>query len=210
MDLFAEGIENNSNKVLEKVEKLASKIKEKLQEIESYFDTTSDIVELEYELWEMTEGIDASEVEKTAKKIEMLNKQLVNQKEIVDASNVAYEEMVRLYGEGSMEAMEYKKQLLEEQVEYQKMQNELNETNQSYKDLSRTQKGWAKVAVDAVKAVSQAIKETAEVSDSAVEKNEETTNRIGENINELIDLFKSGKAKTNISNARDLRGVSYG
>ncbi len=211
MDLFAEGIEKNSDKVLEKVEKLANKIKEKFNEIQSYFQTTSDIAQLEYELWEMTEGIDASDTEKLAKKMELLNKQLSDQKEIVDANNEAYQEMVKLYGEGSVQAMEYKKQLLEEQVEYQKLQNELGETNKSYEDLTKKQRTWGDVAVETVRNVANAIKEATQTSDAVVAEQQEKSNRsLLDGISELTSLFKSGKAKTNISNARDLRSVSYG
>lgn len=200
-----------SDEVLEKVEKLAKKIKDKLSEIQSFFEATSDIAELEYELWEMTEGLDASDTEKTAKRLEMLNKQLSNQKEIVDANNEAYQEMVKLYGEGSVEAMEYKKALLEEQVEYQKLQNELNETNKTYEDLTQKQRTWASVAIDAVKSVANAIKESTQTADAIVAEQQEKSNRsLLDSISELTNLFKSGKAKTNISNARDLRSVSYG
>ena len=199
-----------SKKAIEKVEKLADEIKKRLDEIHGYFETTSDIAELEYEMWELTEGLDASEAEKAAKKIELLNKQLTDQKQIVDASSAAYEEMIKLYGEGSVEAMEYKKALLEEQVEYQKMQNELNETNKSYKQLAKSQRTWATVAVDAAKLVTSAFKETVQVSDAATTKNEKATSKISDDIKELISLFTSGKAKTAVSNARDLRSVSYG
>lgn len=200
-----------SEEVLEKVEKLAKKIKDKLSEIQGFFDATSDIAELEYELWEMTEGLDASETEKTAKRLEMLNKQLSDQKQIVDANAEAYAEMVKLYGEGSVQAMEYKKALLEEQVEYQKLQGELTETNKTYDDLTKKQVGWATIAIDAVKRVSSAIKEATQTTDSAVAEQQERSNRgLLDSVSELTNLFKSGKAKTNISNARDLRSVSYG
>ena len=211
MDLFAEGIEKNSKKVLEKVEKLAQKIKDKLGEIQSYFDTTIDIAEMEYQLWEMTEGIDATETEKAAKKLEMLNQQLADQKEVVEASNIAYQEMVKLYGEGSAEANEYKKTLLEEQIEYQKLSNELNETNSNYKELTKSQRTWATVAVEAVRTVSTAILESTQSSDNAVQKQQEkAVSDLNGNIGELVSLFKSGKAKTSVSNAREMRGVSYG
>jgi uncharacterized protein YoxC len=200
-----------SKEVLEKVEKLAQKVKDKLSEIQSFFDATSDIAELEYELWEMTEGLDASETEKTAKRLEMLNQQLSNQKEIVDANNEAYREMVKLYGEGSVQAMEYKKALLEEQVEYQKLQNELNETNDAYKGLAETQNIWQRMAVDAVRTVKSSFSESTKTSNSSVAEQQIRSNEeLNNNIGELVNLFKSGKAKTNISNARDLRGVSYG
>lgn len=200
-----------SEEVLEKVEKLAKKIKDKLSEIQGFFDATSDIAELEYELWEMTEGLDASETEKTAKRLEMLNQQLSDQKQIVDANAEAYAEMVKLYGEGSVQAMEYKKALLEEQVEFQKLQTEVNETNKTYDDLTEKQKTWASVAIDAVRSVARAIKESTKESNTSVaeqqRKNEEGLN---DSIAELINLFKTGKAKTNVANARELRGVSYG
>lgn len=200
-----------SEEVLEKAEKLAKKIKDKLNEIQSFFEATSDIAQLEYELWEMTEGIDASDTEKLTKKMELLNKQLSDQKEIVDANNEAYQEMVKLYGEGSVQAMEYKKQLLEEQVEYQKLQNELGETNKSYEDLTKKQRTWGDVAIETVRNVSNAIKEATETSDAAVAEQQEKSNRsLLDGISELTSLFKSGKAKTNVTNTRDFRSVSYG
>lgn len=200
-----------SEKVLEKVEKLAKKIKDKLSEIQSFFDATSDIAELEYELWEMTEGANAKETEKLAKKMELLNKQLSSQKEIVNANNEAYNEMVKLYGEGSVQAMEYKKQLMQEQVEYQKLQNELAETDKAYKDLQETQNIWQRMAVDAVRSVKSALNEsTKETSSAAAEQQKKSNDELNNSIAELTNLFKTGKAKTNISNARELRGVSYG
>lgn len=211
MDLYAEGIEKNSDKVLEKVEKLAEKIKEKLGEVESYFERVSNIAELEYELWENTEGLGASDAKKAAKKVELLNTQLATQKEIVDSTNIAYQEMIKLYGENSAEALEYKQTLLEEQVEYAKIQNELKETSKSYASLSKSQSNWATVAIKAAKSVAEAVTDATKTATVTVQSQQESSNNaIGDSINELIGLFKSGKAKTSVSNSRDFRSVSYG
>jgi phage-related protein len=51
---------------------------------------------------------------------------------------------------------------------------------------------------------------TADVSSSYSGSMKTPTDQTNELLSEMINLFKSGKAKTNISNARDLRGVSYG
>lgn len=196
---------------IDAVEKVADAVKSAFDDLRSYYDTTMDIAELEYEMWELTEGIGASETEKMAKKLEMLNKQTADQKNVVEESNKAYAEMVKLYGETSAEAMAYKKVLLEEQVEYQKMQNELAETNKSYEELTERQKTWATVAIDAVRRVANAIKDSTQTADSAVAQQQEKSNRdIGDRIGELVNLFKSGKAKTNVTNTRDFRSVSYG
>lgn len=211
MDLYAEGIEKNSNKVLEKVEKLAEKIKNKLGEVESYFERVNNIAELEYELWETTEGLGASDAKKAAKKVELLNTQLAAQKEIVDSTNIAYQEMIKLYGENSAEALEYKQTLLEEQVEYAKIQNELKETSNSYASLSKSQSNWATVAIKAAKSVAEAVTDATKTATVTVQSQQESSNNvIGDSINELIGLFKSGKAKTSVSNSRDFRSVSYG
>jgi regulatory protein YycI of two-component signal transduction system YycFG len=91
------------------------------------------------------------------------------------------------------------------------MQNELAETNKSYEDLTERQKTWATVAIDAVRRVANAIKDSTQTADSAVAQQQEKSNRdIGDSISELVNLFKSGKAKTNVTNTRDFRSVSYG
>lgn len=211
MDLYAEGIEKNSGKVLEKVEKLSGKIKEKLGEVEDYFSTVSNIAELEYEFWENTEGIGASEAERAAKKVELLNSQLAAQKEIVDSTNAAYQEMVRLYGENSTQALQYKQSLLEEQVEYSKIQNELKKTTKDYKSLSQTQINWATVAIRAAKSVAEAVTDATKAATVTVQSQQDGSSAlITDSINELVGLFKSGKAKTSVSNSRDFRSVSYG
>lgn len=211
MDLYAEGIEKNSDKVLEKVEKLAGKIKDKLGEVESYFTTVSNISELEYELWENTEGLGASEAEKAAKKVELLNTQLATQKEVVDSTVIAYREMIRLYGENSTQALQYKQSLLEEQVEYSKIQNELKETTKDYQNLSQSQANWATVAIKAAKSVAEAVTDATKTATVTVQSQQESSNNIiTDGINELVGLFKSGKAKTSVSNSRDFRSVSYG
>ena len=195
-----------SEEVLEKVEKLAKEVKDKFDEILTYFDTMSDVAELEYELWEMTEGAGASELDKTAKKMELLTKQMNNQKQVVDATNDAYEEMVKLYGENSVQAMQYKKMLLEEQLEYEKLSGQMGEMESSYEGMTLRQAEWAASAILSIKSVSDAIVESTHTAETSVKSSQEkSSSLLGDTLNELIDLFTSGKAKMNVDNTRDLR-----
>ena len=67
------------------------------------------------------------------------------------------------------------------------------------------------MAVDAVRSVKSALNEsTKETSSAAAEQQKKSNDELNNIIAELTNLFKTGKAKTNISNARELRGVSYG
>lgn len=195
-----------SEEVLEKVEKLANEVKDKLDEILGYFDTMSDVAELEFELWEMTEGAGASEIEKTAKKMELLTKQLNNQKQVVEATNEAYEEMVKLYGENSVQAMQYKKMLLEEQLEYEKLSGQMSEMESSYEGMALKQMEWAESAINSIKSVSSAIVESTHTAETSVKSSQDRTNSLlGNALDELIDMFTSGKAKIDVNNTRDLR-----
>lgn len=195
-----------SDEVLEKVEKLASEVKDKFDEILTYFDTMSDVAELEYELWEMTEGAGASELDKTAKKMELLTKQINNQKQVVDATNDAYEEMVKLYGENSVQAMQYKKMLLEEQLEYEKLSGQMGEMESSYEGMTLRQAEWAASAILSIKSVSDAIVESTHTAETSVKSSQEkSSSLLGDTLNEIIDIFTSGKAKVDVSNTRDLR-----
>lgn len=78
---------------------------------------------------------DQSELEKYTHKQEMLAAQMENQVDVVSAAEAAYQAIAEQYGENSEESLRYQKQLLQEQIELQKLRDTLAEVAEARQAL---------------------------------------------------------------------------
>ena len=148
------GMKNLQGEVMKTVDDIANELITRFNNLSEQITLFSDIASLKYDLWEQTDGVGASVADKYDKKLEMLTEQQEAQEEQVKSTQIAYDKMVALYGENSTESMKLQKQLLEEQIAYQKLTESIKEANaaraeayqQKQKDYEMMQRGEAILA----------------------------------------------------------------
>ena len=140
------GLQDSAWNVMETVENIVAELKKRFDTIANIYTTRQDISDLEYQLWEGSEGKSATEVEKYAKKLQLLTKQQNDQQNVVDAAVAAYQKIVEQYGDNTQESYEYQKTLLEEQLELQNLQNEIYDTVAAMQELSKAKSGMSSVS----------------------------------------------------------------
>lgn len=138
MDGLEIGMENGKGKVMETVEDIAGEVTDRFRTLTSALDTQSDISDLQYQLWEMTAGKNAGELERYDKKLELLTEQEATQAGVLEATQAVYQSMADQYGVNSAEALSYMKTLLQEQIEYQKLADSIQEVLEKQRELSMT------------------------------------------------------------------------
>lgn len=135
MEGLAIGMENSKGEVMKTVADIASEVTDRFRSVTDALDTRSDISDLQYQLWELTGGKNATEAEKYEKKLEMLTDQESAQAGVVEAAQAAYAAMAGQYGETSAEALDYLKTLLEEQLAYEKLAASIQEVIDKQQEL---------------------------------------------------------------------------
>lgn len=125
MQGLALGMEDSKGEVLETADDIIDEVKRRFSSLTDVLDTSKDVSDLQYQLWELTGGKDSTEAEKYEKRLETLTSQQQDQADVVEAAQAAYEAVAEQYGENSAESLEYQKTLLKEQIEYQKLLQEI-------------------------------------------------------------------------------------
>ena len=128
---MAEGITDDMS-AEEAAEKKAQNIVNAFKDALDRVDLKSEISEAWYKLWEYWEGADSDFFERTNKQIELLNHKIELQKEAIDLSKGEYDVMVSEFGEGSDEAQESLKKMLEEQIELEELYKEVSKASYDY------------------------------------------------------------------------------
>src|SRR5699024_5332174 len=112
----------------------------------------SDIVALEFDIWESSMGDTVTESEKLQKQLESLTAQQELQKQAVEAAQSAYDQIAAQYGETSDEALSFQKTLLQEISAYQDLQSEIDDTTDALvqaQDTTAQYREQLKTAFDA-------------------------------------------------------------
>lgn len=91
---------------------------------------------------------DQSEIEKYAKKQEMLTAQMENQTDVISAAEAAYQTILEQYGENSEESLRYQKTLLQEQLELEKLRESLSSVADMREKLYRSNYDFGMTTVD--------------------------------------------------------------
>lgn len=121
MEGLAIGMENSKGKAMETAEDIAKELSERVRTLTGAFSQAADIADLQYQLWELTGGKNATDLEKYNAKLETLNRQEAAQAGVVETAQEAYDAMADQYGENSTQAMEYLEILLKERIAYEKL-----------------------------------------------------------------------------------------
>lgn len=127
---LSKGMKDSSGKVMQTADDITKELAKRVGDIVNVFSTSADISELQYKLWEMTAD-GATAKEKNEKQAESLNKQADIQRSKIDSVSSAYKKMVELTGENSDESLKLQKQLLQEQIELEKLKDALVELSKA-------------------------------------------------------------------------------
>ena len=124
------GMKNRTGEVMQTVKSVSDELITRLGEVTTFVDRFASISSLEFQLWGLTDGANASEDVKLEKELESLTEQHEQQKKSVDATQKSYDKMVELYGENSDESMKLQEQLLKEQIAYEETTKKIKEMNE--------------------------------------------------------------------------------
>lgn len=135
---IADGIKSDMS-AEEAAKKKAQNIISAFQDTFDKFDLNSKTAELEFSLWEKTEGLKASDSIKTQKQQEMLTKKLEAQGKRVQAANAQYQATLEALGESSAQTQSAYNTWLQEQNTLADLAQQMTETvgtvNQASEDL---------------------------------------------------------------------------
>lgn len=91
------------------------------------YSLSSEMADLEYQIWEKTTGRKATASEKNVKKLSVLSQQLRYQSEILKITYEEYDAIVDEYGSRSIEAQSKYKEYMQQQLEIANLQNEVED-----------------------------------------------------------------------------------
>lgn len=124
MEGYAAGVSEAAGKAL-------GAIQTALGNLDSLYATKSKVADLEYQLWERTDGRGATDLMKYTKQLETLTAKQENQRSVVEAAEDAYKAVVSQYGEACQASYEYQQRLLEEKLALQDILDEINQVNRA-------------------------------------------------------------------------------
>lgn len=147
IQMLADGISKNSDKVKSKSEDLAQKIGDSLSKVNNYVTNTVGVIEKQFQLWVLQNNVAkdssaylAQQLEVQKQKHELLNAQ-------IDATNNALERVAAKYGEGSARALEYQNKLLDLKIAQAELGNEIENTTKTIAKQTDELTNWiSKVA----------------------------------------------------------------
>ncbi len=136
MNMFNQGIIDNTPKVAKSSENVAQKIKDALDKVNSYVENTVSIIEKKFELWKLKNKELEGSTEELSKKLEVqkekhkaLNSEIENTQE---ALVIATEK----YGSSSEVVQELELKLIDLQIAQEKVNNEIKETIEKVNNAS--------------------------------------------------------------------------
>lgn len=145
---LVKGMQDMKMAVGNKSKELADNIGEALGKVKEYVTSTVSLIEKQYELWRLKNNIVEGSSEDLAKKLEVqkakhesLNVQIAN-------TQKALAQIIAKYGESSSEALKYKNELLDLQIEQANLSKNIDKTSGSLRTLASTYKYVGQVMND--------------------------------------------------------------
>ena len=133
------GMENSKGEVMGTVESIISEVKGRFNSAVDFFSAGKNIADLQYELWERTDGENASEAEKLSVRLLSLGRQQQQQAGIVEAAEAAYKAVAEQYGEVSEESYKYQERLLKEKLALQDLLDKIKEVSSARDEAYNSQ-----------------------------------------------------------------------
>lgn len=126
---LSEGIDKKKDKPAEALKKMSENIKKYLQEALGDLSVFAEKNKLNSEMWGLTDGKTATEIEKLQHQLSDLTNQQTEQKNVISSVEMAYNRMVKLYGANHIESIKLENQILKEKVAYEKLGQEIENIN---------------------------------------------------------------------------------
>lgn len=128
MQMLADGINQNSDKVKESSDSVAQKIGNSLGKVNNYVTHTVGIIEKEFKLWALSNDMVKDSAEYLSKQLEVQKQKHEILNEQIKATELALSKVIAKYGEGSAYAIEYKDKLLSLKLAQTELGKEIDET----------------------------------------------------------------------------------
>ncbi len=136
---LAEGIEKNKGKPVNETQLLAEAVGNALQMVNKYVTATVSILQKEFNLWVLQNDAVTESSEYLVKQLDMQKQEheMLNQR--IEATTHALQNAITQYGEGSIEAMNYKNALLDLQIQQAGLTEKIEETTKAIKNMADAQ-----------------------------------------------------------------------
>jgi TP901 family phage tail tape measure protein len=150
---FAKGIENNldapksavdtfveevNNPLESSIKSLVDTVDESMKEVNDNISSTVSILEKEFELWKAKNLELAGSSEELTRKLTLQGEQQTYLETQITETKQALSDIIVTYGETSSEALRYKNNLLDLQIEHAKLTNTINENAKAYDGLAES------------------------------------------------------------------------
>lgn len=136
---LAKGIDDNASKPISSADTLATTIGSAMQKISGFVESTVSVIQKEFKLWKLqNEDLEGSsqelemQLEAQKKEHELLTEQ-------IQIAEQALKDIVAIYGESSTEALKYKNELLNLQIQQAGLTKEVDKTTEALSGMAKIQ-----------------------------------------------------------------------
>ena len=139
MDMIADGIKKNKEKVTKETDDLAKRIEASMSAINNHVTTTVSIIEKEFTLWKLQNQDLVNSSKEVELQIELQRQKHELLTEQIKVTEKAMADIIAKYGEGSIEALKYKETLLDLKIAQEGLTSEIEKTTKALEDQAQAQ-----------------------------------------------------------------------
>ena len=136
---LAKGIDDNASKPISSADTMATTIGLAMQKISGFVESTVSVIQKEFKLWKLqNEDLEGSsqelelQLEAQKKEHELLTEQ-------IQIAEQALKDIITQYGESSTEALKYKNELLDLQIQQARLTKEVDKTTEALSGMAKIQ-----------------------------------------------------------------------
>lgn len=136
---LAKGIDDNASKPISSADTMATTIGSAMQKISGFVESTVSVIQKEFKLWKLqNEDLEGSsqelelQLEAQKKEHELLTEQ-------IQVAEQALKDIITQYGESSTEALKYKNELLDLQIQQAGLTKEVDKTTEALSGMAKIQ-----------------------------------------------------------------------
>lgn len=177
---LALGIQNNSGKPVGAMQSLANAVDGAFQKVNSSVKNTVSVIQKEFELWKLQNQNMVGSSEELKLQLEAQQKQHELLTQQIEVAQSALKTMAETYGESSEQAINYKNQLLDLQIEQAKLTESIAETTKALNNMADAQLKARIQAVD-----SQSSEQRSASRSQSKKESENFYNAFKDQINEI-------------------------
>ena len=178
------------------------------------YSLSSEMADLEYQIWEKTSGKKATASEKNVKKLSVLSEQLKYQSEILQLTYEEYETIAEEYGSRSLEAQSKYKEYMQQQLEIANIQNDITDIQKTAVERQKLAKSDYEEYIENYAKfyelngmTREQLEKDAKLT-SGYDPNDAVSNMVDKTNEELNGLLNNDSYSRNLSGFREM-GSSY-